>query len=242
MTVHDFSDEDLTAHLDGEADAALSEAIDKACETDPTLVKRLEGLAIDTDALKSAFDTLAGSAPPMPALPAAKPQAPRKWMTAAAMAASVVIGIGIGAVSRGSQNLDGWMNYVAAYQALYVEDTVASLPPQNPGTDANLARVATVLGRDLTLPDAPTALDYRRAQLLGFNGAPLVQLAFLSPTGDPIALCIIAETGADSDLELVELEGLSTAHWRKNGYNFMLIGGTDDDLIADEARRFRELL
>lgn len=242
MSAREFSDEDLTAHLDGEADVALSKVIVKACETDTGLVKRLDELTIDTDAIMAAFDGLKASAPAMPELPATTVTPPRHWTGLVATAAALVLGIGIGVFARSPQQLDGWMDYVAAYQALYVQDTVASLPEQDPSSDANLVRVASVLGRDLTLPDSPTSLDYRRAQLLGFQGQPLVQLAFVSPSGAPIALCIIKNEGADTALELVNLEGLSTAHWRKNGFNFMLIGGTDLDLIKKEADRFQKLL
>lgn len=242
MSAREFSDEDLTAHLDGEADAALSMAIIKACENDTDLVKRLDELTIDTEAIMAAFDELKDSAPAMSALPAATTPAPRRWTGLAATAAAVVLGIGIGVFARSPQQLDGWMDYVAAYQALYVQDTVASLPQQDPANDANLVRVASVLGRDLKLPEGPSSLDYRRAQLLGFQGQPLVQLAFVSPSGAPIALCIIKNDGADTELELVNLEGLSTAYWRKNGFNFMLIGGTDIELIKKEADRFQKLL
>jgi len=242
MSAREFSDEDLTAHLDGEADAALSMAIIKACENDTDLVKRLDELTIDTKAIMAAFDELKDSAPAMSALPAATTPAPRRWTGLAATAAAVVLGIGIGVFARSPQQLDGWMDYVAAYQALYVQDTVASLPQQDPANDANLVRVASVLGRDLKLPEGPSSLDYRRAQLLGFQGQPLVQLAFVSPSGAPIALCIIKNDGADTELELVNLEGLSTAYWRKNGFNFMLIGGTDTELIKKEADRFQKLL
>ncbi len=242
MSAREFSDEDLTAYLDGEADTELSASIQAASKTDNELFSRLDEMTIDTVAIRDAFDGLAALAPEMPTLPTSSAPPSRSWAGIAAMAASIAIGIGIGAFVRGSQQPDGWMGYVAAYQALYVHDTVASLPESNPTSDPNLTRVAEVLGRDLSLPDGPSSLDYRRAQLLGFEGRPLVQLAFLSPLGAPIALCIIADDGADTELELTNLEGLSTAHWRKNGYNFMLIGGTDAKLIAEEAGRFRDLL
>jgi len=79
MSVRQFSDEDLTAHLDGEADAALSMALVKACETDTDLVKRLDELTIDTDAIMTAFDGLKSSAPAMPELPVPTVAGPRRW-------------------------------------------------------------------------------------------------------------------------------------------------------------------
>jgi len=58
-----FSDEDLTAFLDGEADANLSEAIESALIEDGVLSQRLADLHLDKDDLKAAFDDLLETAP-----------------------------------------------------------------------------------------------------------------------------------------------------------------------------------
>ncbi|MDA8584926.1 hypothetical protein N9L47_01510 [Rhodobacteraceae bacterium] len=242
MSNRTFSDEELTAYLDGEADAELTRAILFTCKDDEVLRARLDDLTIDTRAIAAAFDELTGTAPAMPALPAPALRAQRRWTVGGAVAAALVLGLGVGCVTRGSQQLDGWMDYVAAYQALYIHDTVASLPDRGPSDDDRLAYLAEILGTDLTLPKGPSPLDYRRAQLLGFEGKPLVQIAFLSPVGAPVALCVIASEGADVEIAVTELEGMSTAHWRKNGFSYMLIGGTDSGLIRQEAGRFEETL
>ena len=64
-----FSDEQLTAYLDGEAGDDLCAQIDVALEEDATLGDRLAGLDIPMDQLGSAFDGLLAEAPAMPDLP-----------------------------------------------------------------------------------------------------------------------------------------------------------------------------
>ncbi|MEO0380352.1 MAG: transcriptional regulator, partial [Pseudomonadota bacterium] len=64
-----FSDEDLTAFLDGEADATLEAEIVAALETDEELGARMAGLELPMDAIKGAFDSMLDTAPAMPALP-----------------------------------------------------------------------------------------------------------------------------------------------------------------------------
>ena len=51
-----FTDEELTAFLDGEADDALSEAIATQLETDPALEAQLAALDIPMAELKGAIE------------------------------------------------------------------------------------------------------------------------------------------------------------------------------------------
>ena len=64
-----FSDEDLTAFLDGEADDALAREIEAALEADQDLAARLEGLTVPIAALQRAFATQLSAAPAMPDVP-----------------------------------------------------------------------------------------------------------------------------------------------------------------------------
>ena len=70
---HRFSDEDLTAFLDGEADDALTAAIADQLERDSDLADRLAALDIPMVPLAEAYNALLAEAPPMPDLPATVP-------------------------------------------------------------------------------------------------------------------------------------------------------------------------
>lgn len=248
MTVRSFSDEDLTAVLDGEADAALAVAVEDAAATDPALADRMARLSGLTEGLGVAMGHLLRAAPAMPDLPVAAPSARRFGLVqSAAVAAALVLGLGLGgyvtAPTGGQAVAQGWMGYVAAYQALYVPQTVAIDAPSPADARAQLADLGAVLGRDLTGALTDVGLDFRRGQMLGFEGRSLVQLAYAGPDGAPFALCVIALPDGDaSAVASATLEGLAAAHWTDGGYGFLLIGGEDVGLVEKAAEGFRAAL
>ena len=69
-----FTDEELTAYLDHEADSALCDAINSAREADHETQTRLDNLAIDKDKITAAFDSYLDQAPASVELPEVKAQ------------------------------------------------------------------------------------------------------------------------------------------------------------------------
>jgi anti-sigma factor RsiW len=239
-----FSDEELVAYLDGEADFAPSDAIEAARTEDPALQARLDALALDHAALKTAFADLA---PDQVIVPMATTLPGRRWswpwagLCAASVAAALVLGIAIG--SSRNAPLQGWAEYVAAYQALYSTSTLSHIQSGPEAQQAELDRVGAAIGKSLTLSDLGLFPDvqYTRAQVLSFEGRPLIQLAFLTSTGDPVALCIIRsdKRGQGGAPELARMEGLSAARWAQSGYDYILIGGQDAELISRMSATFK---
>ncbi len=240
-----FSDEELTAYLDGEADRVPMAEIEQALRQDPALRARLDGLSVDKRELAKAFDLLLNEAPKAPDL--AERAGPVVDQTVfgflhliAAAAVALLIGVGAGLLMTGNQ-LQGWRGYVAAYQALYANGTLAHIEQTESAAKAELARVFSAIGKQLELSviDAPDQLDYKRAQLLHFEGQPLIQLAFLSKVGEPVALCIIkSDSGADTDPTFEEMQGMQAASWSRDGYAYLLIGGNDPELIERTANAY----
>ena len=99
MTDRLFSDEELTAFLDGEAPDDLRSDIDQALQHDAGLSDRLARLDIPVPALISAFDQILHQSPQPPDLPESEPQRSvtdhRGWM-------SVLGGAAAGAGRRNS--------------------------------------------------------------------------------------------------------------------------------------------
>lgn len=58
-----YTDEQLTAFLDGELPQAHMRAIERAIETDPRLSARVAGLHLETGGLKAIFDSWLAKAP-----------------------------------------------------------------------------------------------------------------------------------------------------------------------------------
>ncbi|WP_293572779.1 hypothetical protein [Phaeobacter sp.] len=252
-----FTDEELTAFLDGEEEFAPMEAIASALESDPALAKRLEALDLDRAMLAESFAGLQ----PDPAVlehasagaralaagdsatlggPLAGPgsrfgRLRGLWVGAAggAVAAALVIGFALGSVVNPARQ--GWAEYVAAYQALYSNSTLAHIDLSTAEKQAQLDRVSASIGKSIAIDKLEVfpEVKFARSQILSFKGKPLIQLAFLTSTGEPLALCIMrASDPVDKAPELRRMEGLSTALWDQNGYRYILIGGQDDALIG----------
>lgn len=244
MTRKDFSDEELTAFLDGESDAQLTAQIAAAADQNVELQARLAALELPLEPIHRSFDALLKAAPAMNALP--EPAASQNGVSMpkalGGMAASLVVGalISFWALAGGKQ-LE-WRDYAAAYHVLYVNGTLADFNTTQAEMDAALLHLGTVVGRDLTAAPLDTVLEYKRGQVLGYQGQPLIQLAYLSPLGDPVALCLIRTEGADMDVEMTALEGLAAAKWQRDGVAYLLIGGTDTGLIKEAAARFSDAL
>ena len=102
------------------------------------------------------------------------------------------------------------------------------------------AFVSQAIGIGLAnLPQAE-GLTFKRAQLLGFNGQPLVKISCLRDDGTPVALCIIPAGTDATDLSMGAAEGLDIARWNAPGYCFLLIGGQDAEPLEREAETFRD--
>ncbi|MEM7300034.1 MAG: hypothetical protein AAF468_03035 [Pseudomonadota bacterium] len=246
-----FSDEQLVAYLDGESDHAPIEEINEALKTDAALHARLDQITFDQDALTASLKSLLEQAPAAPEIPAELIQPQRRsFVPALAYAAAAAllflfVGFGGGYYLAPREKEPGWRAIVASYQSLYVNSTLSHINQDDAALDAELVRVSQAIGRKFELSETAgvETLDYKRAQLLGFRGKPLVQLAYLSKIGEPVALCIIksAKTGTTNVTE-TNLWGMSAAHWRKDGYAYLLIGGTDQQMIRSAAQKFSETL
>ncbi len=240
-----FNAEQLTAYLDGEAAPALCQAIDSALLDDPDLRRRVDELTIPIGAIKTAFDDMLLSSPSAPRYLDSRQSANQNLANILRpVAATAVICLALGWLMAGyfyRENLNDWHNSVAKYQTLYVNSTLSQVNQSPALADEELSRVMAALGKPVStgvLNDSPN-LTYKRAQILGFEERPLVQLAFISKTGAPVALCII-KSGKSGDSEILpgEYLGMRTASWSKGAYEYFLIGGKDADIINEAAKGF----
>jgi anti-sigma factor RsiW len=161
-------------------------------------------------------------------------------MAAAASIALTMFGVGIVAgvilkpqptvITDATRN---WMEAVAQYVSLFSEQTLAGMPADPAAREAGLRRVSTALGLDISrekLASLP-ALDFRGTQLLQLEGRPLAQIAFMSDTGKPVAICIIKTTKPAEPPSPERRHGLNLVHWVANGYGFMVIGDVPQESL-----------
>lgn len=242
----DFTDADLVAYLDGQAPEELHKEIDAALADDPSLAERLAGLSLPMDAVRGGWDALLDSAPPAPDLsPVATAPRPRRGLWAGGafatgIAAGLAVAVFTGLGTAPPPPAPGWKAVVASYQSLYGPNTLTSAPAEAERT-AQLAQASAALGLDITdLPQAQ-GLDFRRAQVLDFRGKTLVQIAYQSDAGAPVALCIIAAAGpAPKEMQAETLEGLAATSWNAGGFAYLLIGGEDPEALAPGTAAFED--
>lgn len=231
-----ITDADLTGYIDGELPADQMTAIREALASDPAAAKRVAELKGATVGLKIGADALLATAPAMPVLPAVAPNRHATFGLFGTAVAACAIGA---AFFLGKPAERDWMAEVASYQALYVTETLAGAPAQPPEV---VARISDRIGRSLTPATTVDGLEYRRTQLLGIDGADLVQMAFLDANGAPFALCLIRDGGATNDVDVQTREGLASATWSDGQHAYILIGGTDLNTVETLAESFRAAL
>lgn len=243
-----FTDETLSAYLDGELDAATTAAIDAAIETDETLVDRLAALDIPVDLIRSVMAPDVLGAPPLPdflreAEEPIQSQTPTRTRPRSFLPLALVASFLVGMVAttlilpEPEPAPGGWTAAVASYQALYVTETLATSKQDAAARDAVLARAG--LEFDVTLASATQidGLDFKRAQMLGFKGKPLLQMAYLTPDGTPMALCLIRTDNPDRGFKEIDMFDLAGTSWVSNGVGYLLIGGDDASQIEALSNR-----
>jgi len=248
----DFTDDQLLAYLDGGLTDDESRDVEEAVMRDPALETRLMALDPLASSVSAAFASV-----PDPARLAEIDKAPRTPVQrrrisvsgVSGLIAAGVFGLGVGYVlfSGPAPQVEiaaapSWKGQVAAYHSLYVAETLGEGSADQNEIAEQLTIAESVLGLDL--PEAVLndlgELSLRRTQILGFNGATLVQIAFQSAEGAPISLCIIkGDRTAKPSVVMERLAGLSSASWSSESHGFLLIGGEDDAIIAETAEKLR---
>lgn len=239
MTV--FTDEMLSAYLDGEADEAVAAQIEQAAGEDPALAARLEAMAAGDDALRGAAEAMLG---PVPASMTQALEAPRSaevlafrprparpaisghWMqvAAAGVAALVIGGVGGSMLTPRQQPLVSGAGPELAANARLAE----ALSTTRSGEDAQVAggtmKVALSFrakdGRlcrqfDLTTREAGAAgvacRDKDRWRIEGWTSGPSAAATGYQTAGGPDEAAITAIADRLGVAETLDADGESRA-------------------------------
>ena len=236
MIPRPITDEEIVAFLDDALGPEDQARIAHAAAESPDVAARIEALYMDRDGLVAEFDGLLASAPEMTipeptlsvATPANSPRPVFKVWQAAAAVAILALGIGIGTQIPTTDHADAWHVAVADYQALYGTETLTGMVLSSEQRWGSLATASSAVGLEISRQEVQfPGLDFRRAQVLSMNGAPLAQLAFLDGDGNAIAFCFTRTNGPDRAPEHSTLSGLASVTWQRNGIGYILIGGKD---------------
>ncbi|VVO70622.1 hypothetical protein PS850_01311 [Pseudomonas fluorescens] len=243
------SDEQLVAYLDDQLDPEQRSRIDAAIAEDSLLNLRLQWLARSSLPFKDAYDQAGRQAPVdrlqsmLDSLPSPeRPAMDRRWFLAAA-AALVVSGVVADRLfigwQRGQQQND-WRALMADYMALYVPQTLDHLPGDEAAQRAQLRTIDARLG--LTLVPANLALpraQFKRAQILEYDGVPMAQVIWIDPAHGPLALCVTRSSSGSRPFAHEHRRGLDVVYWADMEHAWMLIGHNPAAELEDMASLLR---
>lgn len=251
------SDEQLTAYIDGELDAAERDRIERLIENNAQVAERFDVLSRSELPFREAFAPLLAAAPSakLEAMLAATPPVQAKKAASGlsrrgllgALAACLVAGIAIdraviGIGHRLAKPDEGseWRAVVAEYLSLYTAETLSGPSAGRAEQAAQLSEVGSKVGLALT-PEtvAIRGIDFKRAILLTYDDKPLAQIAYLDPETGPMALCITTSKTGASAPDMENRRGMNVVYWSNATHAFMLIGHSPIDrmqALADDVR------
>ncbi len=131
-----------------------------------------------------------------------------------------------------------WRVAVVDYQRLYVRETLANGgAPDAQTTTQQLANVSSHSG--LTVQTQATqlpGLSFRRAQTLGVQGQPLIQMAYVTQSGDPVALCFTPQATPATPPTPSVIAGMNTVTWNDGKFGFIIVGHVDSATLLRAAQ------
>ncbi|MEM7472192.1 MAG: hypothetical protein AAF340_12650 [Pseudomonadota bacterium] len=228
-----FTDEALTAYLDGEADAPLRAQINHALEADAGLRARLQELEFPKELLAQGFAPENLDAPEIPAhLVEPSSSGFSGFVWPAAIAASFALGMVVMQALQPAPQKPGWVDQVASYQSLYVTETLDGAPQPSEVSERVLSEAEDLLGVSLDAALDIQGLEFKRIQVLALGDQPLIQMAYLDEAGVPFAFCLTPLTAEDRGMATKTSWQLAQSSWVESGVGFVLIGGDDEAQVA----------
>jgi hypothetical protein len=179
-------------------------------------------------------------------LPApARPGMSRRWFLAAA-AGLVVSGVLADRLFLGwqlSQQKNNWRDLVADYMSLYVPQTLEHLPSDEATQRVQLRTIDARLG--LKLAPAQLALprsEFKRAQILEYDGVAIAQITYLDPAHGPMALCVTRSNSGSRPLAHERRHEMNVVYWAEQQHAWMLIGRNPAAELEDMAKLLQSRL
>jgi hypothetical protein len=241
------SDEQLVAYLDGELDGDDRHQLDHAIAEDSLLSLRVQWLSRSNLPYKKAYDELAQQAPldrlqaRLDAIPS--PQRPgfnRRWFIGGAAAALLAGGVLADRLFLGwhAAQSNNWRALVGDYMALYVPQTLDHLPTDEASQRAQLRTIDARLGLNLSpatlkLPGA----EFKRAQMLEYDGVPIAQIVYLDAKHGPLALCVTRSNSGSQPLAHERQREMNVVYWTAREHAWMLIGYNPPSLLQGMAQK-----
>src|SRR6202044_3313032 len=228
----------IVALIDNELDESRRTALLARLAADQWLRQRYEELRRTGAPLAASLDELLAQAPLArlrAALPAEDPaRLPSRRLFGIALrdlAAGMIGILAAGAAAWVALSLgllrerQDWRTAVTDYTNMYSNETFSPLNPDASLQAIELRALGAKVGVNLTPESvALPGLRFTVAFMLSHNGAPLGVVAYVDPSGAPVALCIIANDAPDATVRSERRDDLSLAWWSRGGRSRLVIG------------------
>lgn len=90
-------------------------------------------------------------------------------------------------------------------------------------------QISKTLGANLTVPDLSSAnVVFQRAQMMQRDGKPFAQIAYLTESGDPVALYATGRSGEPEGMMEHEKDGIGYVTWAQGELALLLAGNVPD--------------
>jgi anti-sigma factor RsiW len=231
-------DAELVALIDNELDDSNRTALLARLAADDGLRQRYEELRRTGAPLVASLDELLMQAPLArlrAALPAEEPpRLPSRRFSGIGLrdlAAGMIGILAAGAAAWVALSLgllrerQDWRTAVTDYTNMYSNETFSPLKPDAQLQAIELSALGARLGANLTPENvALPGLRFTMAFMLTYEGSPLGVIAYVDPSGAPVALCIIANDAPDAPIRSERRHNLSLAWWSRGGRSHLVIG------------------
>lgn len=237
-----YSDEAITAWLDGEMQANDALRFETALEQDEQLVQRTELLRLNEADIASAFAPLLNAAPlssmeeqlanllsKQPTTTNKATGVSRRSLIAASLS-FLVIGSGLGYIARPTTHSLSESEKIreleAQYMSLYSAETLLDADNSASALQRGLVRTAQDIGlqtneRQLVLPGA----ELKMVRMLRYDSTSIAQIAWMHEDFGPMALCISPDRHpASTELNHEQRHSMNLVWWRSGRHQFVLIG------------------
>lgn len=132
---------------------------------------------------------------------------------------------------------------VAAYQSLYVRETLKGTDNSPAAVTRLTERLASQTGMPVFIPELE-GYEFVRGQRLAFGDEPLIQLVYIGAEGGPLALCYIPAQDLVAESEHTQNDagtvtdsgsyyGLNTTEWRHNGRLFVMVSDASKEKLDE---------
>ena len=251
-----IDDTDLLAYVDGHLSQTRKTEVEAAVAASPHVAARLSAMRASALPYATAFE--AQALPPVPPgvsqllgdLLSADAQPRRRrvssWprlaaaFAAGALCCAIALKLPPSAVPSlvAEAQISPWIKAVADYQQLYSRATLTNVT-EDPALSARVLNdLRANDGIAVVVPDLRSAaLIFKRVQRLSFHDRPVVQMVYLPEHGEPIALCVTPDAGADERPHAQQIGEMSSVAWRQDNLGYVVLGKGPPQALLDLARR-----